>query len=137
MHTVEIEVRSSDVDFMGGASNAKYLDFFSYGSFLMIKMLGFDVQEVHKKGYDCVIVETNVKYKKSLGIGDRILVCSNLEFKRSIQIIFNQQILRLSDNEIVAEGKYTGCIVEMANEEIVESTLLKESYDRYLAAHTR
>ena len=133
LHTVDLDVRDSDLDFMGGVSNARYLEYFSHGSNRMIKMLDYDIQELHARGYDCVIVRVEADYKLPLVMGDKIRICSDLEFKGTLRTIFNQQIVRLSDGAVAAEAKYIGCVLHIKDGEIVEPQELRTALENYLA----
>lgn len=96
----------------------------------MIKMLGFDVQGLHDQGYDCVIVQVLINYKLPLVNGDRVRIDSNLEFKGELQTLFLQEMIRVSDNAVVADAKFVGCII--TKDGPVAPDILKETKQKYL-----
>ncbi len=108
------EVRDSELDAQGIVNNAVYFNYMEHARHKYAKSLGIDFFEMHKQGFDLVLVHTEIDYKAPLKSGDEFIVNSKLEVYGRIRFIFIQEIIRKSDCKIVAFGKNTVTCINRA-----------------------
>lgn len=137
IYSCELLVRDSDIDFQMIVANHWYQAYMGHANNLMIRAMGYDIHELHDEGYDCVMVRVEIDFKQPLVLGDRIRIDCDLQFKGSFQTIFVNQIVRLSDGAIVANGKWFGCVIGKKEEGPVEPSGLRESRANYLALRSQ
>ena len=99
---------------------------------LMVDAVGYDIRDLHNKGYDCIIAKIEIEFKQALKPGDRIRIDCDLQFKGSFQTIFINEIVRSSDNALVATGKWYGCVIGKEEDGPVEPVGLKEAKENYI-----
>lgn len=120
----EDEVRDNETDFQGIVNNANYLVYMAYARCKHFKSLGIDIIEMHKNGFDLVLVRTEIDFKSSLKCGDEYIVTSKLELLGKIRFVFVQQILRKSDRKVMAEAKNIGaCIARPSGRPVIPDEL--------------
>lgn len=66
INTWETEVRDYELDVQGIVNNACYLNYFEHARHRYINQLGVDFIQWHQRGFDLVVVESNIKYKQPL-----------------------------------------------------------------------
>lgn len=135
LHTVEMDVRDSDIDFQGVVANHVYQQYFGHANNLMIKAVGFDIIKLHQDGFDCVIARVEIDYNRPLFFGDRLRIDSKLEFKGSYQVIFIHRLIKVNEGLVCAEAKYYGCV--LGKDGPVEPTGLKEAKEKYIRANPK
>jgi thioesterase-3 len=105
--TLEIEVRSTELDALGHVNNAKYLEYLEWGRFEWVKENGVPLDFFGKSRLSTVLVNTNVNYRREATLGDRLRIRSWLaEMGRSSfrvgQEIVNQRGERIADAMITS-----------------------------------
>ena len=100
----EIVVRFGEVDSMRIVWHGNYLKYFEDGreSFGTRYSLGY--LEVYKHNVMIPIVKVNCDYKKPLEYGDTAIVETRFVNSEAAKIMFEYEIYRKSDNELVATG---------------------------------
>ncbi len=120
-HIWEAEVRDYEVDLQGIVNNSVYFNYYEHARHIYIKTLGIDFYEWHLKGYELVLIHSDVSYKGSLKSGDSFCVTTNLSLISRLKFAFNQQITRKSDNKLINVAINTAtCINKNGRPEIPE-----------------
>ncbi len=91
---LEFEVRDYECDLQGIVNNSIYQNYCEHTRHQFIKGFGLDFMEMHKKGFDWVVVEANLKYKRSLTSGDKFKVTVSAEKISKIKYKFYQEIIK-------------------------------------------
>ncbi len=107
----EGEVRDSELDFQGIVNNANYFVYMAHARHRHLKSLGIDCCTMHELGFDLLLKSATVDYKASLKSGDEFIVTSILEPVGRIRFVFCQDVIRKSDQKIVATGRNMGVCV--------------------------
>lgn len=107
----ESEVRDSELDSQGIVNNANYFSYLEHVRHRHLRSLGIDVVAWHNQGYDLVLVRTEINFKASLRSGDEFLISSQLSAKSRVRLLFEQQILRKNDRQIIVEAQNIGTCV--------------------------
>ena len=105
--TLEIEVRSTELDALGHVNNAKYLEYLEWGRFHWVKENGVPLDFFGKSRLSTVLVNTNVNYRREATLGQKLRVRSWLaEMGRSSfrvgQEILNERGERVADAMITS-----------------------------------
>ena len=111
VYTWEGEVRDNETDLQGIVNNANYFIYMAHTRHKHLKMLGVDFAEVAQKGYNLVLVHTDMSFKDSLKSGDRFSVTSKIETKGKIRMAFIQKVIREFDKKVVAEAINTATCI--------------------------
>ncbi|HJO96074.1 MAG TPA: thioesterase family protein [Victivallales bacterium] len=110
----EDEVRDNETDLQGIVNNSNYFIYMAHTRHKHIKNLGLDFADLHNKGYNLVVSEANIKYKSPLTAGDKYLVTCKLKPAGKIRLIFEQEVIRKSDNRKCALGTITATCLSTA-----------------------
>jgi len=68
----EVEVYTYQIDFVGHVSNIVYIQWMEIGRLKLLEAIGLPIVELLKTNIAPVLVETNIRYKKSVFIGDKV-----------------------------------------------------------------
>jgi len=109
----EGEVRDSETDLQGIVNNSNYFIYMAHTRHKHLKALGIDFAGVSRQGYNLVLVHTDTAFKDSLKSGDWFTVTSKVETKGRIRVVFFQQVLRKSDNKVVADAVNTATCIHV------------------------
>ncbi|MCL6453514.1 MAG: acyl-CoA thioesterase [Alicyclobacillus sp.] len=104
--TIEITVRSTEIDVNGHVNNAKYLEYLEWGREDWYEQRGFTYEVLRDAGYITVLVHIGVDYRREAFQNDRLRIQTHLSAvgNSSItmrQIIDNQSGGRVVDAEAV------------------------------------
>jgi acyl-CoA thioester hydrolase len=103
MHTVDFEVRDSELDAQGVVNNAYYFIYMAHARHKYIAKLGIDFVEMAKQGQNLFLIASNLEFKQSLKSGENFTVTSELVPEGKIKFAFKQTIAK-SDGSVVATG---------------------------------
>lgn len=72
--TVELDVRSYELDSYGHVNNAVYLNYLEYARMEFLNRIGFDFKKLTQEGYMLYVSHIDIKYKASARLGDRLFI---------------------------------------------------------------
>lgn len=106
LHTFELilQVRDYECDLQGIVNHAVYLHYLEHARHEFIKTAGLDFWQLHRAGYDGVVVRAEVDYKLPLRPGDRFAIRMRVEPRGLVRFIFYQDIYRLPDERLVVRA---------------------------------
>lgn len=113
--TWESEVRDTELDFQGIVGNANYFIYMQHARHKHLKAVGIDVTGMHLRGFDLVLVHTEIDFKASLKSGDEFIVSSKIEMMGKIRFVIIQQVIRKSDQKIVVTAKNIGTCISCSS----------------------
>ncbi|MDR2384342.1 MAG: acyl-CoA thioesterase [Tannerella sp.] len=108
---MEMKVRDYECDLQGVVNNSNYQRYMEHTRHEYMETLDENFANMHEKGIDAFVSKVEIRFKHSLGSGDRILSCLNMK-REGIKLVFEQDIYRMSDNILAASGKVETVIVE-------------------------
>jgi acyl-CoA thioester hydrolase len=111
-YTWEGEVRDNETDLQGIVNNSNYFVYMAHTRHKHLKMLGIDFAEVAQRGYNLVLVHTDISFRDSLKSGDLFSVTSKIETKGKVRVVFLQKVIRRSDKKAVAEATNTTTCIQ-------------------------
>jgi acyl-CoA thioester hydrolase len=105
-HETEIRVRYAETDKMGIVHHSNYLIWFEAGRSDLCRARGFSYKEMEENDDALMVVaETYVRYKSPAYYEDLLNVRTRVAEIRSRSIRFIYEIVRNSDETLVAEGE--------------------------------
>ena len=104
---LELEVRDYECDLQGVVNNANYQHYLEHARHKWLESVGLDFAALHEQGIDLVVVRIEIDYKFPLKSRDRFVVRSRLEREGRLRLICHQDIFRLPDNRLIAQGRVT------------------------------
>lgn len=123
-----IQVRDYEVDAEGIVNNAEYLHYMEHTRHEFCKMAGYTFKRMQEDGVSPVVTKIEIEYKRSLGLGDEMESCLNIN-RRGPLFIFQQDIYD-TDGRLV-----TKAIVNIAcikDGQLSRGDELAEAFGKYL-----
>ncbi len=105
---LEFDVRDYECDMNGHVNNSVYLNYLEHARHEYLKSLGLPFAEFVRRGYNLIIIRSEIDYKRSLESGDRFKVCLNLEKVSPLRYRFEQDIYSLPDEKVILKARVIG-----------------------------
>lgn len=112
----EVIVRFSEVDALGIVWHGHYLKFFEDGRESFGRQYGLGYLDVYKQELAVPLVNIHVDFKRTVQYGDSVIIETTFVDSPAAKIIFNYEIFRASDNELVAKGTSTQVFMNLKHE---------------------
>ncbi len=123
-YELAFKVRDYELDLQGIVNNAVYQQYLEHARHEYLNNKGLNFKQLHLEGYDAVVVRAEIDYKKALTSGNEFIVKVGVERQGRLRLVFNQQIVRTSDNAIMVNAKIlAACIF---NNKPIEPILILE-----------
>lgn len=119
------EVRDYEIDFQGIVNNAHYLEYLEHARNLYLKKINTDVVKFAEKNINIVLVETHLKYKRSLKSGDRFTVHTHVSKPSKVRYLFKQAIFLEGTKTLILEAESTLCCVDSVTGKVCVPTELE------------
>lgn len=109
--SIDFKVRDYECDLQGIVNNANYQHYYEHArhEFLLQKNVSF--ADLHEQGIDAVVARIEIAYKKPLRSRDEFYCGVNVR-KEGITYIFEQAIVRKSDNALCSKATVTTAILK-------------------------
>jgi acyl-CoA thioester hydrolase len=130
-HETEIRVRYAETDKMGFVHHSNYLIWFEAGRSEFCRARGFSYREMEDEDNALMVVaESYVRYKSPAFYEDVLTIRTQVAEVRSRSIRFIYEIVRESDDVLLAEGE----TLHLVTDENRKVKLIPDSYkERFLA----
>jgi len=117
----KVRVRYAETDQMGVVYHANYFVWLEIGRVELLRQLGFSYRDMERED-DCFIavVDARCRYKAPARYDDEIIVRTYLKNLRDSLIHFEYELVRVSDNTLLAEGETTHVVT---NAQMAKATL--------------
>ena len=110
-HETLLRVRYSETDKMGIVYYANYLIWFEIGRTEFCRARGFSYRDMEEnEDAFLVVAESYCRYKAASYYDDELLVRTHITEMRKRSLRFGYEIVRISDDQIIAEGE-TGHVI--------------------------
>ncbi len=103
----EINVRDYELDTQGVVNNAVYQNYLEHARHQFLKKIGINFNGLHADGVDAVVHKIELEYKRPLMGDDSFVVRSRIYQRGHVRFIFEQDIYRLPDRELILAGVVT------------------------------
>ena len=104
-HRTEITVRSYECDSYGHVNNAVYLNYLEVARHELLAAVGMDYAAVRAAGHGLVVARVDIRYRRPVVEGDRLVVSSRPIKRLRIGGVMEQRIFK--GDEAVAEAEVT------------------------------
>ena len=104
---LELQVRDYECDIQGIVNNAVYQNYLEHCRHRFLNTVGLDFAKLHNDGIDAVVTRSELDYKFPLRPGDDFLVRLKMGKQGKLRIIFNQQIIRKTDEKLMVNARIT------------------------------
>lgn len=130
-HETDVRVRYAETDQMGVVYHANYLVWFEIGRTEFCRARGFAYREMEENDRAFLVVaESYCRYKAPAYYDDELIVRTHVTELRRRSVRFGYEVVRLSDDTIIAEGE-TGHVVTDTNGRVIS---MPEHYRTALAS---
>jgi len=103
-----LRVRYAETDQMGVVYHANHFIWFEVGRVEFLRQIGFSYREMEEKDQCFIaVVDARCRYKAPAYYDDEIAVRTQLKNIRESVIHFSYELVRLSDNTLLAEAETT------------------------------
>jgi acyl-CoA thioester hydrolase len=103
----EMNVRDYELDTQGVVNNSVYQNYLEHARHQFLKEMGINFNSLHDSGVDAVVHKIVLEYKRPLMGDDSFVVRSRIRQKGHVRYIFDQDIYRIPDHELMLKGVVT------------------------------
>lgn len=103
----EMNVRDYELDTQGVVNNSVYQNYLEHARHQFLIAMGINFNELHKNGVDAVVHKIELEYKRPLVGDDSFIVSTRIRKKGHVRYIFEQDIYRKPDKELMLKGVVT------------------------------
>ncbi len=129
IYSLPIKVRDYEVDAEGIVNNANYLPYLEHTRHEFCEQAGLSFREMHARGLDPVVTHIDIRYLKSLGLGDSMV--SRLAISRRGPLFIFRQDIFTPEGEAVVRA--TVDIASFENGRLSRGDALAEAFKDYLS----
>lgn len=101
--TLDIVVRSTEVDMLGHVNNAVYQQWFEWGRFEWVRWSQVDFAALSPPHLSLVVVHVSLDYRRESRRDDRMVIETSLARLGTKSMTYRQRVLH-ADGEVAAEG---------------------------------
>lgn len=105
--TTKLQVRDYECDLQGIVNNAVYQHYLEHARHEYLNSRGLDFAELAALGVIIVVIRAELDYRQALRPGDRFSVSVSVKKLGRLKVVFEQEIRRLADNELMLEANIT------------------------------
>ena len=129
-----VRVRYAETDKMRVVYHSNFIVWFEIGRVELLRKLGFRYRDMETED-DChiAVVDVRCRYKAPAYYDDELIIRTSLKHMRGSMMLFHYEVIRTSDNLLLAEGETTHIVVNSK----FEKTTLPEKYSRTFTAAAR
>lgn len=124
---MEMQVRDYECDIQGIVNNAVYQNYLEHCRHKFLNEVGLDFAALHNEGIDAVVIRAELDYKFPLRPGDDFLIRLKMGKQGRLRIIFKQQIIRKSDEQLMVNAKVTAVLTR--NSRPISPDILVEKFE--------
>jgi acyl-CoA thioester hydrolase len=106
--SVKFAVRDYECDIQGVVNNANYQHYLEHARHEFLISRGISFSQLHKEGIDLIVTKVEINYKYPLRSLDKFIIGINVRQEGNIRLVFDQTILRIPDQKLIADAKVTG-----------------------------
>lgn len=130
-----IRVRYAETDKMGVVYHSNFIVWFEVGRVELLRKLGFRYRDLETE-HDChiAVVDVRCRYKSPAYYDDELTIRTRLKNLRGSLMHFSYEIVRRSDQQLLAEGETAHIVV---NAKFEKTTLPEHLQKAFEAAVSR
>jgi YbgC/YbaW family acyl-CoA thioester hydrolase len=109
----EHQVMFFDTDCAAVVHNIAYLRFIEVARTLLAEQLGMGLAEMARSGVYPVVVRTEIDYKRTAGLGDKLVVDGRLESVERMRFWCAFDVRRTSDDALIVQSRQMLAVIKM------------------------
>lgn len=106
------EVRSHEIDVQGIVNNAYYFTYFDHARTLHFVQNGIDWSELSKKGYNFVLIHSDITFIKSLRPFQTFYIETHSDLAGKLRLMFYQELYCKENNSLICKSINTLACVD-------------------------
>ncbi|MGN2637334.1 acyl-CoA thioesterase [Nocardia takedensis] len=110
--TVTLQVRGYELDTLGHVNQAVYLQYGEHARWELLREAGVAGDKLIAEAIGPVVLETNIKYRRELRVGDEVIIDTDFEWEGG-KIFHIRQLIRKLDGTTAAEILVTGGVMDL------------------------
>jgi len=108
--TYEVVAYTYQIDFVGHVSNIVYIQWMEIGRLKLLEAIGLPISELAKTNVAPVLVETNIRYKKSIYVEEKVQI--EIWFSELMNASAIMEFRFYNENgELAASGQQKGLFI--------------------------
>jgi acyl-CoA thioester hydrolase len=132
IHELNVTIYYEDTDAEGVVYYANYLKYFERGRTEFLGAIGISIIECKEKNIVFVVSRVEIDYKLSAKFQDRLTIHTHILELSGARIIFEQKVVRKSDNSLIAKGRVEIACVTTEMRITRVPKILKETLSSYI-----
>ena len=114
--TLEIPVRSTEIDFLGHVNNTKYLDYMQWGREDWYTQAGLTFEMMLEKNIGTVIANINIDYLSACYMGEILVIKTEPAEVGNTSFKMRQDIFKKDSGQEVSKATVTVVFIDMDTE---------------------
>lgn len=114
--TLEIPVRSTEIDFLGHVNNTKYLDYMQWGREDWYTQAGLTFKMMLEKNIGTVIANINIDYLSACYMGEILVIKTEPAKVGNTSFKMRQDIFKKDSGQVVSKASVTVVFIDMDTE---------------------
>ncbi|MBN2910611.1 acyl-CoA thioesterase [Polycladomyces sp. WAk] len=110
--SIQIEVRSTEIDVMGHVNNAKYLEYLEWGREEWYNRAQLPFDEFSRMGIGTVTVRIEINYRKEATLGEKLTITTR-PVRRGRSSFVLEQVIDNEKGERVADAQVTSVTIDL------------------------
>ncbi|MEL7142954.1 MAG: thioesterase family protein [Cyanobacteria bacterium J06554_3] len=130
------EIQPFHIDAMGHVNNLVYIEWMEIGRVRLLEAIDLPIHELIGEGYGPALVETTIRYKTPLYLGDRVSATLWLSQLKGASARIEFQFFN-QDGELAAEGAQRGIFIDLASKRPKRlDAEVRSRFEQYLISET-
>ena len=113
--SLEIVVRSTEIDVNGHVNNAKYVDYVEWGREAFYEQVGADYATLEGQGVITVTVNLTLNYRRECRQGEILRIITRPERLGRTSFVVRQEIKKAASGELAADATVTIVTIDAQN----------------------
>lgn len=124
-HFTDVNVRWAELDPYGHVNHAVYVGYLEVARAEALDHIGLSLANVGESGYQFVVVELNVQYKRAAEMGDRLRIETSLSATSRATSTWRQRIMR--DDEVIITGSVRAAVTDRTGKAVRPPSWITEA----------
>jgi len=113
VNETRIRVRYAETDQMGVVYHSNHFIWFEVGRVELLRQMGFSYRDMEREdGRFIAVAEAKCRYRAPVRYDEEVLVRTRLKGARESVVNFGYELVRASDNTLLAEGETTHIVTD-------------------------
>ena len=111
--SLELIVRSTEIDFLGHVNNAKYLEYMEWGREGWFRKADFNFEKMISTGIGTVSARIEINYHRELRLGDKMILKTWPEDRGRSSFVLKQELYKDNGQVLVSDARVTMVMINL------------------------